>query len=345
MPTNLWTKLESPWIPKIQQNFQPQLRSYHRKQRPSQVSPLCIYFTITFSPNIWNNQKLTSEHFPKNIQEMHQWSSKFPHLLYQLHVIQKQGSVFQLAARLTPEGRSGAIDIPQVVPIWGVEIFETHEGIIPKTILFLPTKNPKSTKLHSLNFNLYILFRNVLFLNPHHLNSPPAGSTWNWKDHGDFDGKGFQPWIPSKGWRYPPRNGWSKSWTPPPKEIDDLGVLYPYFRETPVYTKDAFFFKSIFLEKQLFSFEVPATNKSSKTDCGFRKAFLIVSDGFCSSPKNGENKGIFRYETIHTGKLTWTLKISQLKRNIIFHPHWWLWVPALNFAWKSFKILRLWHIA
>ena len=69
MPTNLWTKLESPWIPKIQQNFQPQLRSYHRKQRPSQVSPLCIYFTITFSPNIWNNQKLTSEHFPKNIKK------------------------------------------------------------------------------------------------------------------------------------------------------------------------------------------------------------------------------------------------------------------------------------
>lgn len=160
MPTNHWTKLESSWIPKIQQNFQPQLRSYPRKQRPSQVSPLWIYFTIIFWANIWNNQKLTSEKFPKNIQEMQKnGHPKFPHLLYQLHVIQKQGSVFQLATRLTPRGgeERSHRSIPQVVPIWAVEIVETHEGIIPQTILFLPKKISQSQQ----NFihwssNLYI---------------------------------------------------------------------------------------------------------------------------------------------------------------------------------------------
>lgn len=115
------------------------------------------------------------------------------------------------------------------------------------------------------------------------------------------------------------------------------GYCTPIFEKHP-YIPKMFFFSSSFFFKKYFFFEVPATNESSKTDRGFSKGFLIVSDGVCSSPKKGENKSIFQYETIHTGKLTWNLNIRQMKRKIIFHPPSWLWDPALNFPWKIFKI-------
>ena len=159
MPTNHWTKLESPWIPKIRQNFQPQLRSYPRKQRPSQVSPLCIYFTIIFWANIWNNQKLTSENFPKKYpSEMHLFrSSKIPAPSVSTACDPKTGERPSTCCQAYTSWRGGAepsVHPPSSSNLRGWNCWNPWRNHTKNPSCFFPTKNPKSTKLHSLNFQL-----------------------------------------------------------------------------------------------------------------------------------------------------------------------------------------------
>lgn len=320
MPTNHWTKLESPWIPKIRQNFQPQLRSYPRKQRPSQVSPLCIYFTIIFWANIWNNQKLTSENFPKKYpSEMHLFrSSKIPAPSESTACDPKTGERPSTCCQAYTSWRGGAepsVHPPSSSNLRGWNCWNPWRNHTKNPSCFLPKIKSKVNKTSFTKFPTYTsyeiistaeqksnfhkllakncrteLFRNVLFLNPHHNPTTPAPGTWNWKDHGDFDGKGCQPWIQQQGWRYR-KNGWFINGIKPPYFfIDDFfwGYCTPIFEKHPYIPKMFFFFLVFlffFFEKTIF-FWSPCHKREFENRSWFSKGFLIVSDGFCSKQKH-----------------------------------------------------------
>lgn len=189
-----------------------------------------------------------------------------------------RGASFNLLPGLHLEGRRGAATSLSCSNL-SVELLklmkESHQNhlFLPKKIqsLWLPSLNfnknksyhlswkKRSVKLSQTNFStktsLMCFFSAILY--PHHKRPRFSNGTWNWKDHGDFDGKGCQPWTSTKTMETKTYQ-WKK--TPACFDIPNMLLVTSYH------------FKNSFFR--------PCHRKEFKNTAWFSKGFLNLFDSF-----------------------------------------------------------------